>query len=103
MNLCAHNLRIGILGEKNIIRTENSRLYGPMGQLFEQLIFSKIQRNCSIFILNAFSGPPSSQNASNSSWFSMLQNDRLDLVWTKKELASVGRGIEGTSLVGAST
>lgn len=44
MHFCAHNLRIGIFGDKTIIKAEKNVLSGPMGQLFEQLIFSKIQR-----------------------------------------------------------
>lgn len=58
-------------------------------------------RNCSIQVVNAFAG--NSPATLNFTWFNMLRNGLLDMVWTKEELASSVNGTERTSLVGATT
>ena len=44
MHLCSHNLRIGIYSGTALTRIENNTLLGPVGEIYNRAIFSKIYR-----------------------------------------------------------
>ena len=49
MRLCSHNLKIGLFVDGTVIQSSQSTsgsktLFGPVGELYNQLIFEKVQR-----------------------------------------------------------
>lgn len=41
MHLCSHNLTIGFYGDEILIKFKNRHLAGPVGELYQNMLFSK--------------------------------------------------------------
>ena len=59
-------------------------------------------RNCSVSLIPVISRR-SAQDAGNSSWKSLLRNNRLDMIWTNEQLGSSDNHIESTHVAGLTT
>ena len=105
MRLCSHNLRIGVLVDKAFVKVKNDHLSGPLGELYNQLLFSKnqgSQRNCTLKFIST-ARDRSIAGASNSSGSYLLRNNLLDLALTKKKLGHNDDLIEESRVIGYTT
>lgn len=102
MSLCSHHLRIGILVDKDFIKVKNGVLSGPLGELYNQFLFSKNQlsRNCTLRFIPTTAGR---SIASNSTGFYSYRNRVVDLFLKQSKLGSGNLYVEETQVIGYTT